>query len=248
MAIRSTELSGLTITEDTSSLCIGTDSLLCAAYVKRSPSAYAVELGAGCGVISLLMLARNKVKKVSAIEVQASSAELCRQNAEQNGFSDVLDTRCADIRHLSPSDFIGASIVITNPPYMQTERGKACKDKSMENARHEHNGDIYDFCKCAASLLKTGGSFYAVYRPDRLPALTDALLQNRLAPKRMTLVYADNAHSPSSVLIEARKDGGESLYVTPPLLLRSNEEPSKDSAELEYIYENGCFPQKFIAP
>lgn len=245
MAERVTEIAGLKIRENTDLLCVGTDSLLCAAYVRPSSKAKAVELGAGNGIISLLCLKRNKLASVNAVEIDPEAAELCRRNGDENGFSPRITVFCGDIRELLPSEHIGTSVVISNPPYMKTESGKECKSGQMENARHEHNGDIYDFCRAAARLLKTGGSFYAVYRPDRLPALTDALIQNRLSPKRMTFVYSDEFHSPSSVLIEARKDGGEAVYVTPPLILKRGD---ADSEELTYIYENGSFPRKFFAP
>lgn len=245
MAERTTEIAGLNLKEDTDMLCVGTDSLLCAAYVRPSRNAKGVELGAGNGVISLLLLARDKLQSVSAVEIDKRSAELCESNANNNGFSRRMAVSASDIRNISPADHIGTSVVITNPPYMKTESGKTCRSSQMENARHEHNGDIYDFCKCAAKLLKTGGSFYAVYRPDRLPALMDAMLKNKLNPKRMTFVHSDIYHSPSSVLVEARKDGGDSVYITPPLILKKD---GRDSDEITYIYENGCFPKIFITP
>ena len=245
MAERITEIAGLKITENTDLLCVGTDSLLCAAYVRGASKAKAVELGAGNGIISLLCLARNKIASVHAFEIDSEAAELCRKNGDENGFSPRITVFCGDIREIQPSEHVGTSVVISNPPYMKIESGKVCKSSQMEVARHEHNGDIYDFCRTAARLLKTGGSFYVVYRPDRLPALTDALLQNKLSPKRMTFVHSDEFHAPSSVLIEARKDGGEAVYVTPPLILKRN---GADSEELTYIYENGSFPKKFYIP
>lgn len=245
MAERITGIAGLKITENTELLCVGTDSLLCAAYVRQSSRAKAVELGAGNGVISLLCLARNKFASVEAFEIDGGAAELCRKNGDENGFSSRITVFCDDIRNIAPAEHIGVSVVVSNPPYMKTERGKRCKSEGMEKARHEHNGDIYDFCHAASRLLKTGGSFYVVYRPDRLSALMDALIENRLSPKRMTFVHSDEFHVPSSVLIEARKDGGEAAYVTPPLILKRN---GADSEELEYIYENGSFPKKFYAP
>lgn len=245
MAERITEIAGLKITENTDLLCVGTDSLLCAAYVRSAAKSKAVELGAGNGIISLLCLARNKLASVDAIEIDSEAASLCKKNGDENGFSGRITAFCRDIRELAPSEHIGTSVVISNPPYMKTENGKQCKSAQMENARHEHNGDIYDFCHTAGRLLKTGGSFYLVYRPDRLPALIDALVKNRLSPKRMTFVHSDDSHSPSSVLVEARKDGGEAMYLTPPLILKRN---GADSEELQYIYETGSFPKKFITP
>lgn len=245
MPLRRTEIAGISITEDTELLCVGTDSLMLSAYVRANRSAAAVELGAGNGIISLLLLARDKIKSAHAIELEKAAADLCMKNAEDNGFSDRLRVLCEDVRNISFADHIGTSIVVTNPPYMKTESGKQCKSRGMENARHEHNGDIYDFCKCAAGLLKTGGSFYLVYRPDRLSALVDALTGNRLTPKRMTFVHSDEKHSPSSVLVEARKDGASSVYITPPLLLKRD---GVDTEDAVYIYENGAFPKKFLAP
>ena len=245
MALRKTEIAGITVTEDTDLLCVGTDSLMLSAYVRTNRNTTAAELGAGNGIISLLLLARDKIKSINSIEIDEKSAALCLKNATDNGFNDRMRVFCEDVRNISPADHIGVSLVISNPPYMKTESGKQCKNPGMEAARHEHNGDIYDFCKCAASLLKTGGSLYLVYRPDRLTSLIDALSKNRLSPKRITFVHADESHSPSSVLIEARKDGAPTAYVTPPLLLKQNGADTKDAI---YIYENGVFPKKFITP
>ena len=59
---RITEIAGLRITENTDLLCVGTDSLLCAAYVRGASKAKAVELGAGNGIISLLCLMIPSIK------------------------------------------------------------------------------------------------------------------------------------------------------------------------------------------
>ena len=245
MSERITEIAGMKLTEDTDLLCIGTDAVLCAAYVRQGSKNKAVELGAGNGIISLLCLKRNKIASSDAVEIDTKSAVLCQMNADQNGFSSRITVFCRDIRDLNPAEHVGTSVVISNPPYMKTESGKECKSRQMENARHEHHGDIYDFCETAAKLLKTGGSFYVVYRPDRLPTLVDALMKNKLTPKRMTFVHSDTAHSPSSVLIEAKKDGAEGVYLTPPLILKQN---GVDSDEITYIYETGSFPKKFYTP
>lgn len=238
MMQKDTVLGRLTVKEAEGSLRIGTDALLLAAYMRTAPSALAVELGAGSGIISLLALAGNKLGHIHAIELQKEAAELCRENAEKNGFSSRITVFNADIRNISPSDHIGVSVVFTNPPYMRADTGKSCRTPQADAARHELNGDIYDFCRVGASLLKTGGTFYAVYRPDRLPTLISALTKNRLTPKRMTLVHSDASHIPSSALIEAKKDGGEGMFLTAPLLL--------DTADAEHIYESGSFPRRFM--
>lgn len=243
MSQRCINVGDLRLTEAADSLCVGTDAILCAAYMRSAPSALAVEFGAGSGIISLLALKSGKFKHVSAVEIQASAAEICQKNVIENGFSDKMTVICRDIRDIDPSDHIGVSVVFSNPPYMRTDTGRPCTSDSANAARHELNGDIYDFCRAASRLLKTGGSFYTVYRPNRLPALLDALMQNRLSPKRMTFVHSDEFHAPSSVLIEARKDGGEDLFLTPPLIIKKDNE---ETEAIKQIYSTGNFPKNFV--
>ena len=49
---------------------------------------------------------------------------------------------------------------------MKTDSGFKNSDSKKNIARHEVFGDIGDFCRVGSKLLKFGGSFFAVYRPD----------------------------------------------------------------------------------
>ena len=204
----------------TDGLTFGTDAYLLSAFIKPSPRARAVELGAGTGVISLLLATKGKLKSAVAVELQPDYAELCERNVRLNRLEDRITTLRADVRTLSAHS-IGyeCELVYTNPPYMRTDTGRPNECSRKNIARHETAGGIRDFCLAAARLLKHGGIFACVYRPDRLIDLTVALREAKLEPKRMTFVSADKKTAPSMVLVEARKGGAEGLTVTPPLLL-----------------------------
>lgn len=210
----------ITLIQKKDGLTFGTDAYLLAAFIRPSSRARAIELGAGTGIISLLLSARNKVKHTLAVELQPEFAELCRRNTELNGFLDRIDTLCADVRELDPTH-IGyeADLVFSNPPYMRTDSGLPNASVGKNIARHETAGGIADFCLAAARLLKHGGIFTLVYRPDRLPELIVGLDRAGLEPKRMTFVSSDVHTAPSMVLVESRKGGGKGLSVTPPLIL-----------------------------
>jgi tRNA1Val (adenine37-N6)-methyltransferase len=106
---------------------------------------------------------------------------------------------------------------------MRVGNGRRNESEAKYIARHEVCGGIEDFCAAAARVLRYGGSFYVVWRPDRLTELMAALREHKLEPKRMTLVHADLQSEPSMVLIEARAGGNPSLTVTPPLILHEVE-------------------------
>ena len=71
-------------------------------------------------------------------------------------------------------------LVISNPPYMKCTSGKRNESDEKYIARHEVCGSITDFCACATRLLKHGGKFVCVWRPDRLTDLLSAMHEHRL--------------------------------------------------------------------
>ena len=125
---------------------------------------------------------------------------------------------------------------------MKTDSGKRNDADEKYIARHEVMGAISDFCACASRLLKYGGKFYAVYRPDRLSDLLLAMRGVGIEPKRATFVHADIKHEPSMVLIEGRLGGGNGLKLTRPLIIS---DCGSESDDFKYIMENGSFPEDF---
>lgn len=202
-------------------LTFGTDAYLLAAFVRPMSGAHAVDLGSGTGILPLLLLAKGKAARVTAVEIQESFVDLIGRNAAINGFADRITPLSGDVRTLTCRDLGGREVdlVISNPPYMRVGSGKRNEHDEKYIARHEVLGGIADFCAAAARLLRYGGRFVTVWRPDRLTELLAALHAAALEPKRMTLVYADEAAEPCAVLTEAVKGAAPSLRVSPPLLL-----------------------------
>ncbi len=237
---------GLKLIQKTDGLTFGTDAYLLAAYVRRQTRAVAVDLGSGTGIIPLLMLSRGKVAQVHAVELQPDFAELIGRNAELNGYADKLLPICADVREIS-ADMLGGTVdvVLSNPPYMKPS-GKANESERKNIARHEVAGGIADFCGAAAKILKHGGLFYAVWRPDRLTDLICAMRETGLEPKRMTFVHARAELAPCLVLCEAKKGAASGVYVTPPLIMYSRGSEYTDT--LTKIYETGEFDEPYQKP
>ena len=245
----------INLTQLKSGLTFGTDAYLLSAYARPKKNAVAVDLGSGTGIIPLLCLARNKAARFVAVEIQDVFCELITRNAEQNGMADRLTALCCDLRDLTVERLGGeVDIVTANPPYMAASAGARNDSDEKYLARHEVNGTIYDFCAAAQRILKHGGRFYCVFRPDRLTDLIEAMRQAHLEPKRLTMVQATYASLPSMVLVEAVKHAAPSLYVTPPLCLwvADDNTPSKPVARMiqtpdaAYIYDNCAFPGTFL--
>ena len=232
----------LSLIQRTDGLTFGTDALLLAGYINGKYKS-GVEIGGGSGIISMLLLTREKVGSVNCIEVQEEYAELIRRNAELNSLSKRLTAISADVREYKPGE--ECDLVFTNPPYMKSTSGAHNERTAKTVARHEIFGDIRDFCHSGARLLRFGGTFAVVYRPDRLIDLIAAMRGEGVEPKRMTFVHADADAEPSMVLIEGKRGGKCGLLLTKPLIIYRDKDHKEYGEDMSYIMENGSFPSEY---
>lgn len=232
----------ITLIQKKDGLTFGTDAFLLASFIKPLSRGVAIELGAGTGIISLLLASRGRFSKIKALEIQSDFAELAERNASLNQMSDTVEVLCRDVTKTKAADVGGeADVVFTNPPYMKTESGKRNESDYKYIARHEVCGDVNDFCAAAFRMLKHGGKFYAVWRPDRLTDLICAMRANRLEPKVITFVHANQSSAPSMMLVSAIKGGASGMTLTPPLFLYDGESRDELSKRAQKIYDTMSF-------
>lgn len=232
----------ISLIQKTDGLTFGTDALLLAGYVDGKFKD-AVELGGGSGIISMLLLSRKKCERCTALEVQEEYASLIERNAEYNSLSERLTAVHTDVREYKSEK--ECELVFTNPPYMKVSSGRQNENEKKTIARHEVFGDISDFIKSSSRMLKYGGAFYAVYRPDRLVDIIAAMREFKLEPKRMTFVLANERSEASMVLIEGKKGAFGGLKLTRPLIIYKDEYNKEYSSDMNYIMENGSFPKDY---
>ncbi len=235
----------LSIVQKKDGILFGTDAYLLGAFVRPVPQSSAADLGSGSGIVSLLCLAGGKLRSACAVEIQEDYCALIRRNAERNGLGARMSVLCCDVRSLRASSLGGPlDLVVSNPPYLRRGAGLPHSSQRMETARREGNGTVADFCASASRLLRSGGSFYVVYRPDRLTDLLCALRAGKLEPKRMITVYPDAASAPCLTLVEAVKDASPSLLAAPPLCIYRNGTERTYTDAMQRVYDE--FSMEFL--
>ena len=86
-------------------------------------------------------------------------------------------------------------------------------------ARHEVLCTLDDILRESAKLLVPGGRFYMVHRPFRLAEIMSKMVEYKLEPKRMKLVYPYIDREPNMVLIEGLRGGKSRITVEKPLIV-----------------------------
>jgi len=218
----------LTLYQLKNGLLFGTDALTLSDFIcGEHMGAYktAVELGTGSGVISLLLARRGKAEGIYAVEISDIYARLAVYNVQYNGLEDRIKIICGDLKECDSLYFgetkippHSADMVFTNPPYIKyTEDGGSSGMLSAVDykniSRREISCTISDVAKSAARLLKNGGDFYVVYRPDRFLSLVSAMAEYKITPKKIKFIYAGKNKKASLVLVKGRQGAKEGLIV-----------------------------------
>ena len=168
---------------------LSTDSMVLADFCTLPPRSAVCDLGCGCGSLSLLLCGKYPQAQLTGMELQEEAAALAQENAVQNGLSDRLRILCGDLReHRTLLPHSSFDAVVSNPPYYPAGSGGVSDSPALAAARTERFCTLDDLCACAAWLLRSGGRFFVVHKPERLAELICALSRRRLEPKRLRLV------------------------------------------------------------
>lgn len=226
---------GYRIIQNPERFCFGMDAVLLSGFARAKKQERCLDLGCGNGIIPILMEAKTEGKHFTGLEIQPESADMARRSVALNGLQDRIDIVEGDIK--DASKIFGASsfhVVTTNPPYMTAQHGLTNVYEAKTIARHEILCNLEDIIRESARLLMPGGRFYMVHRPFRLAEIISLMVQYRMEPKRMRLVYPYVDREPNMVLIEGLRGGKSRMTVEKPLIVYK--EPGKYTDEIYDVY------------
>jgi tRNA1Val (adenine37-N6)-methyltransferase len=205
-----------------------------------------LDLGAGCGVVGLGLLAAGAARELVAVEIQDRLADHCEHNAELNGLADravvIREDALAANPRLSPGAF---DLVVVNPPFWPRDHGQLPDDDERRIAGHEIALDLAAWTARAGELLAPRrGRLCAVFPARRADELLVAVRDAGLAATRMAVVYSRIDAPAELVLLEARSRAPGALVVLPPIVLR---EPGGDDTPLAAEILSGRFSDQLRA-
>lgn len=200
----------------------GTDTFLLSSLPRLRPGLRVCDLGAGTGLLGLLLLQRQPQLRVTGVELQESAVRLAERAAVENCLTDRLFPLHGDLRQIRSLLGTGSfDLVVSNPPYYAPGSGALAAEGPRQSARAEVCCTLEEVSQAAAYLLRWGGSFCVVHKPERLTDLLCTLRESHLEPKRLRFVCKTAEAAPSLVLCESRRGGKPGLSIEPPLLLRT---------------------------
>jgi tRNA1(Val) A37 N6-methylase TrmN6 len=203
--------------EQNSRQAFNLDTILLANFSKvPAKSKTVVDIGTGAGAL-MLYLSQKTRAKIIGIEIQETRHQQAIKNIAINHLESRLSCVLSDIKDVQLKD---VDYIVSNPPFFKvSEKANLNESEEEQIARHEIKLNLDDLAKHASRILKFGGRFSMIHRPDRFAEITQVFNQYQLEIKRIRFVHPYLTEEPNHVLIEAMKNGNPGMTVEPPLIL-----------------------------
>lgn len=145
-----------TINQDRCAMKIGTDAVLLGAWASIEKNPFSIlDIGAGTGVLALILAQKSEAELIDALEIDADAYEQCVSNFENSSWGDRLFCY-----HASLEEFVNEiedryDLIISNPPFY-TEDYKS-ENNSRDLARFTDALPFEHLMEGASKLLSENG-------------------------------------------------------------------------------------------
>jgi tRNA1Val (adenine37-N6)-methyltransferase len=213
------------------------DSLLLYDFVNLKKAKNIADLGAGSGIIGILLAGKYPGASVDLFEIQDSLVRLAEKNVLLNNVEDRVQVIKYDLRdlHSSQTSFHRYDLVVSNPPFRRLRSGRLNHGEEKAIARHEISLRLHECINAASSLLGNRGRLCMVYHPCRFAELLDVMRGKGIEAKRIRFVHSRLSSEAKMVLIEAVQGGRAGLKVEEPLYIYR--EDGRYTEEMENVYK-----------
>ncbi|MGB1307768.1 MAG: tRNA1(Val) (adenine(37)-N6)-methyltransferase [Oceanihabitans sp.] len=150
-----------TVNQDQCAMKIGTDAVLLGAWASIKQNPFAVlDIGAGTGVLSLMLAQRSHAEVVDALEIDENAYEQCVDNFENAPWSDRLFCYHASLQEFAEEIEDKYDLIVCNPPFYAEDF--KTENKQRDLARFQDAMPFEQLLNSVASLLSEDGIFSVV--------------------------------------------------------------------------------------
>jgi tRNA1Val (adenine37-N6)-methyltransferase len=164
---------------------VGTDSMLLGAVINASNNKIALDIGAGTGVLALMLAQRNSSIKITCVEIDQKSAEECKNNVKKSPWFNRIETINAEFTQYNFQQKF--DLIFTNPPYYLTNNSSS---ESNERTKHITPEALQSWLNKIADLLTKKGDFWMIWPSETSLKIIEMAHDTGLYVSRKINIYS----------------------------------------------------------
>lgn len=173
------------IAQDRCAQKIGTDGVLLAAWASPSLKPFSIlDIGAGTGVIALILAQRYGNAQIDAIELDDDAHGQCMDNFENSPWADRLFCYHAAFQEFYEEVEDRYDLIVSNPPFYESSNIKEIDtmSPSRQQARFDNALPFEELLYGVYKLLEDTGTFACIIPYDREDAFLKIAAHFQLVP------------------------------------------------------------------
>jgi len=176
-----------TIHQDRCAMKVGTDGVLLGAWTSLDNNPHRIlDIGAGTGLIALMLAQRSEAIEIDAVEIDEDAYEQCVENFEASPWGDRLFCYHADIRELADDPEEPYDLIVSNPPFYSEDTLSSNPSRAI--ARNNELLPFEILLESVSILLADEGHFATILPYKEEERFIELANQYRLFPKKITRV------------------------------------------------------------
>ena len=161
-----------------------------------------LDVGAGTGLLSLMLAQKDTLLKIDTIEIDQESYEQAKENASSSPFADRVNVIHADVK-IFP--FIRKyDVVMSNPPFYEKEI--ASLDIQSRVAKHQSGLKLSELLPLIRANLSQEGNFYLLLPLRPNAEIKKIFLEQNLGIAEIMFVRQSTSHSYFRMMLAGRLD------------------------------------------
>lgn len=185
------------VCHDRCAMKVGTDGVLLGAWADVRNARRVLDIGAGSGLLALMVAQREQEAHVVGVEIDANAVEQARQNANASSFANRIEILQTDVREFEDKE--GFDAILCNPPFYTEDT--LPPESQRFSARNSHALPFGDLIKCFCRLINDGGKINVILPTSAEPQFTLACMVEGLYMQRMCRVKTTAHKAPKRTLI-----------------------------------------------
>lgn len=154
------------VEDSNSSMKVGTDAVLLGTLAEnKDESRNMLEIGTGCGVISLMMAQRFQHLQIEAIDIDPESCNQALENVRRSKWEKRIEIRQQSLQQLSRESKKQYELILSNPPFFENSLKPA--NPRYHLSKHSEQLTHAELLAGVEKLLSENGAFWVI-----LPANT----------------------------------------------------------------------------
>ncbi|WP_242203987.1 tRNA1(Val) (adenine(37)-N6)-methyltransferase [Aestuariivivens insulae] len=172
------------VKQDQCAMKIGTDSVLLGAWspIEKNPFSI-LDIGAGTGIISLILAQRSHAEVIDAIEIDDSAYEQCVDNFEQSPWNDRLFCYHASLEEFTNEIEDQYDLIVCNPPFYAEDY--KTNNNQRDLARFQDALPFGHLLESTSKLLSGSGVFSVIIPYKEEEQFITLASKHKLFPNRI---------------------------------------------------------------